>query len=43
MQNTFSTSKLSKYVQIFFEGGGGGHAERKWWGKNGNQKCLDDF
>ena len=21
----------------------GGHAERKWWEKNGNQKCLDDF
>ena len=22
---------------------GGGYAERKWWEKNGNQKCLDDF
>ena len=40
MQNTFSTSKLSKQVLIFL---GGGHTERKWWEKNGNQKCLDDF
>ena len=36
-----STSKLSKYVLIFFRGGG--HAERKWWEIIGNQKCLDDF
>ena len=35
--------KIVKIGPHFFLGGGGGHAERKWWEKNGNQKCLDDF
>ena len=35
--------KIVKIGPHFFWMGGGGHAERKWWGKNGNQKCLDDF